>query len=168
MRTAYLAWAGLGAAALFGASAVALQAVPVHGDKSQEKAYGGDRWEYAELHLFFVRGRAPALGAMPGGGGPGGPGGAPAPAVRRGATMKVTFSWVTTEGEVEADSWESLATKLKLPAPKKKASDPVHRLRVLNWLGAAGWELVGHQSGPGLLRLSSPVNTLTFKRKVVK
>src|SRR5262249_5398843 len=53
--------------------------------------------------------------------------------------------WITTEDEVEGNSWDDLAAKLKAPAARKEADKVTHKLRVFNQLGAEGWELVGQQ-----------------------
>jgi hypothetical protein len=107
----------------------------------------GQKWEYAELHFTAAATRIirPALGG-PGGVNPGGR------VVRMPATK---VSWVTGEGETEADGWEGLATKMKAPAAAKGATPVAHKLKLLNHLGAQGWELV-----------ASTPTVMTFKRKV--
>jgi hypothetical protein len=68
--------------------------------------------------------------------------------------------WVTSRTSTEAKDWEGLAAKLKAPAAVKDATEETHQLRVLDALGAQGWELV-------LERLNSAYLTevSTFKRR---
>jgi hypothetical protein len=104
-----------------------------------------DKWEYGEV----VFGRNPARGVAAG---------QPAP------PAQTAIRWVTSDDEVEAQSWEEMATKLKAPAAKMNLSPNTHKLRAFNQLGAEGWELVGHQ------KADTPRGTevWTFKRKVKK
>jgi hypothetical protein len=112
-------------------------AVPVPTDKPV-------RWEYAELHS-----RNNFQGAF---GQPGKLAPVPQTAVR----------WITVEEEIEATSWEDLAAKLKARGARKDADIQTHKLRVLNQLGADGWELVGQSSAA----TSSATGIWTFKRRV--
>src|SRR5262249_13083563 len=98
-------------------------------------------------------------GAAGGRGGKGAAGAAGGPAAR---VTRVTARLVTAEEEIEATSWEELATKLKAPAAQQGAKVAVHKSRVLNHLGAQGWELV--PTGGAELASSS----MLFKRKVTK
>jgi hypothetical protein len=72
----------------------------------------------------------------------------------------LSIRWITADDEIEAKSWEELGTKIKAPAAKKGAKTEVHRMKVLNYLGSQGWELVSNQSETALS------SVLTFKRKV--
>jgi hypothetical protein len=82
--------------------------------------------------------------------------------VRRRGSAKTTVTWATAGGEVEADGWEDLAKKLKAPAGRKGATETQQRLRVLNRLGADGWEVFSHQSRPS----TGVTEVWGFKRKV--
>src|SRR5262249_18973004 len=134
MRTVRMAWAGLAALVLLGGDGGSTRAAPAPAPKA-------DRWEYAELQYTASsfrgwdaddpaaprprgpRGGADGAGGGRGGGrggGAGGPGGAaaqpdqPAQPVR----PRTRVRWVTGDGEVEATSWEELASKLKAPEAK--------------------------------------------------
>ena len=88
----------------------------------------------------------------------------------------VKIRWTTGTQEVIADGWEEMA--VKLIAIKKKASEAGQRIRVLNEIGAAGWELVAQQSSAptppveglavdnGLGRQRPVTTCLLFKRLV--
>ena len=78
------------------------------------------------------------------------------------AVATVTVRWATAEEEVQAESWEQLAEKLKAPAPKKEPTPTVHKLRVLNRLGADGWEIAEHTGTDG----TTGTATWVFKRRV--
>ena len=138
MRQSLLLFAVL--AALVGGSSAS--AAPALGDKPA-------KWEYAELHvqrsLNAVR-ILPAPGVAPA---------APAP-------VNLTIRWATLDEEVTAESWEQLADKLKAPAPKKEATPNAHKLRVLNRLGADGWEMAEHTGTDGLTGTANWV----FKRRL--
>jgi hypothetical protein len=171
LKMAVLA-AGLvfGATILMAAAAAPPATAPAPGPEPAA-ATGADKWEYCEIHyssqLRVARGAAGAWNAGgrgargggrggPGGaGGAGGPGGAAAVVVQR-----VTIRWITGDDEVGATSWEDLGTKLKAPAAKKGASEAVRKLKVLNFLGKQGWELVSQQEAAS--------SVWTFKRKVKK
>jgi hypothetical protein len=106
------------------------------------------KWEYAELvsrSAATRKGFAPADDA---------PQPQPAPPAVR---------FVTADEEITAANWGELAEKLKAPAAKKGATAATHRLRILNHLGAEGWELVP-TSGPG--SGFSAAGTMLFKRRV--
>ena len=117
-------------------------AAPALGEKAP-------RWEYAELHvqrnLNAVR-ILPAPGAAPA---------APAP-------VNLTLRWSTLDEEVTAESWEQLAEKLKAPASRKDGTPNVHKLRVLNRLGADGWEMAEHTGTDGTTGTANWV----FKRRL--
>jgi hypothetical protein len=67
--------------------------------------------------------------------------------------------WITAAGEVDATSWEELAEKLKLPPARSGVVTPAtQRLRVLNHLGAQGWEMVN----------GGTASSSVFKRRVAK
>lgn len=176
MRTVRMAWAGLAALVLLGGDAGSTRAAPAPAPRA-------DRWEYAELQYTASsfrgwdaddpaaprprgpRGGADGAGGGRGGGrggGAGGPGGAaaqpdqPAQPVR----PRTRVRWVTGDGEVEATSWEELASKLKAPEAKGTLSVAGHKVRVLNHLGNQGWELVSAGTGS-----TSP---WVFKRKAPK
>jgi hypothetical protein len=91
---------------------------------------------------------------------------------------KLVISWNTSSGKASADGWEEMAKKLKAPTPGKDA-EPNHRLRVLDRLGAEGWELVGTETattpvraagGPGGGRgtVANRGTTWLFKRRLEK
>jgi len=80
------------------------------------------------------------------------------------AVRRTAVRWVTADEEVEVTTWDALAAKVKAPAAKKNATETTHRLRVLNALGADGWELVSHQRG----EVRSMPEVWTFKRRVKK
>jgi hypothetical protein len=130
------------AAALVGGSAG--RAAPALGDKAA-------RWEYAELH---VQRPVNAIRILPGGAAPA----VPAPA----APANMTIRWSTQDEEITAESWEQLADKLKAPASKKDGTPNVHKLRVLNRLGADGWEMAEHTGTDGTTGTANWV----FKRRL--
>jgi len=106
------------------------------------------RWEYAELKFSRVLAPPPGVVRQPGGGVPVAP--------------QVVIRWSTAEEEVEEKGWEELADKLKAPAPKKEGSPAtVHKLRVLNRLGADGWEVFEHTGTDG----TTGTATWLFKRR---
>jgi hypothetical protein len=78
------------------------------------------------------------------------------------AIAQVSIRWVTGDDEIEATSWEDLGAKIKAQPAKKGASPEAHKMKVLNFLGSQGWEMVSNQQEI----LSSAGSTLTFKRKV--
>lgn len=123
------------------------RAAPVPGPTSS-----ADRWEYCELHhnSRINRGGFGAAGGVPGL--------PPAPAPAR-----IAIRLVTADEEMGATDWDDLATKLKAPEAKKDATELVHRLRVLNYLGEKGWELVAHEKPD-----TSGTTVWTFKRKAGK
>jgi hypothetical protein len=126
------------AVALIGGSS---RGAPALGDKPP-------RWEYAELHVQ----RSVVLRPLPA---PGGAAANPAPA------PTVIVRWATGDDEVQADSWEQLAEKLKAPAAKKEGTPTVHKLRVFNRLGADDWEVVDHTGTDGTVGTA----TWLFKRR---
>jgi hypothetical protein len=120
-------------------------AAPALGDKPP-------RFEYAELQF---RQTAAAGRIVIGGAGVAQP---VAP-----AAAQPTVRWTTGDDEVIVKTWEELAEKLKAPSPKKEgATVTQQKLRVLNKLGADGWEMVEHTGTDGTTGLA----TWTFKRRV--
>lgn len=116
------------------------------------------KWEYAELKLMrsFAGGVAIAPIA------PGGAGAVLPPAANR-AQPKTAVTWATLDGETEAETWEELANKIKAPSlTKEGGSATMQKLRVLNFLGAEGWEIVDHSGGDGVTTNGS----WTLKRRV--
>jgi hypothetical protein len=53
----------------------------------------------------------------------------------------VSVRWATAEAEAEGTDWADLGDKLKAPAAKKDAAAVALKLRVLDRLGADGWEV---------------------------
>jgi hypothetical protein len=156
---------GLGAVA-FACFALSL-AVAEPGPEPPAK---GDRWEYCEVHYRPTTARAAkqagwGKGGGPGAGAPGGAGGAGGAGgmAQAAKAARVMVRLVTADDEIDASSWDDLATKLKAPAAKKGATAASHKLRVLNHLGRQGWELVPVNDPE---RLASSV--MLFKRKVTK
>jgi hypothetical protein len=120
-------------------------AAPALGDKPT-------KWEYAELNIQrSTTGGLLLRPIQPGGAAP-----APAPA------PEITIRFATGDEEVTARTWEELADKLKAPAAKKEGTPTVHKLRVLNRLGADGWELAEHTGTDGTIGTANWV----FKRKL--
>jgi hypothetical protein len=105
------------------------------------------KWEYAELKATRVMVAAPGAPQQPGGGVP--------------AIPQVTVRWTTAEEELEEKGWDELANKLKAPAPKKDGSVTLHKLRVLNRLGADGWEIYEHTGTDG----TTGTAAWTFRRR---
>lgn len=106
----------------------------------------GQRWEYAELHFSAATIRAMRLP----------PGANPLPGGRVAPGRATPVRWVTAEGETEADSWEALATKLKAPAAARGATPLAHKVKLLNHLGAQGWELVSGSNTAMIFKRKSP------------
>jgi ABC-type Fe3+ transport system substrate-binding protein len=107
------------------------------------------RWEYAELGFKQTVIPQPAQpGANPGG------------------FLKTTLVWSREGEEIEGKNWKELADNLKAQQLKGESSATRERLRVLNRIGAEGWELVGYQPAvdPGPGRGSSRTESWTFKR----
>ena len=75
---------------------------------------------------------------------------------------QTTVTWITADAEVETKGWDELARKLKATPAKKDATDTVRKLRVLNRLGADGWEVVSHRPNESF----SGTEVWLFKRKV--
>jgi len=117
-------------------------AAPALGDKPV-------KYEYAELQARMTVARVAILPVAPAA--PAAPAAQPTPGIR----------WTTGEEEITFKSWEELADKLKAPA-KKDATVTQHKLRVLNQLGAEGWEMVEHVGTDGTTGLA----TWTFKRRL--
>jgi hypothetical protein len=135
------------------------------------------QWEYCELQTGLEVVRRAAGGGGPGAGGAaGGPGAGGAGAAGQGggaagrggrgfggrarATRSV-IRWITSDGQVEGETWQELAKKMKIPAGNKKLAEAVYKVNVLNHLGAKGWELVGIQK-----ELNG--DSWTFKRKLTE
>jgi hypothetical protein len=72
--------------------------------------------------------------------------------------------WVTSEAEMDAENWQELAKKMKVALGKKKLSEAMYKMKVLNHLGANGWELVGFEPQDNNPNLSQWL----FKRKIDK
>jgi hypothetical protein len=140
------------AAAVLGPAAIPGPAAPTLGDKPA-------KWEYCEIQY-----RRTARGFGDREAQPGGLGGAPGGLQPAPVAAQPAIKLITAEEETEAKSWEELATKLKAPAPKKEGSAALHKLRVLNRLGAEGWELMGHTGGDGVT--AATAGTWMFKRRV--
>jgi hypothetical protein len=113
-------------------------AAPALGDKPV-------KWEYAELKTKRTAVPPPPGGAVP-------------PGTDR--VFKTTLQWSTEPEEIEGKDWKDLADKLKAPALKKEGSTDQEKLRLLNRLGADGWELVEHQ------RATTGVENWLFKRRL--
>ena len=127
-------------AALVGGSSGS--AAPALGEKAA-------RWEYAELH---VQRSVNAIRILPA------PGAAPAAP----APVNLTFRWSTADEEITAESWEQLAEKLKASPSRKEGTPNVHKMRVLNRLGADGWERAEHTGTDGTTSTANGV----FKRRL--
>jgi hypothetical protein len=104
------------------------------------------KWEYAELKMSRSL-AGPAARAN---------------AAVRPAAPATTVAWATLDGETEAETWEELASKLKAPPLKKDGTPTMQKLRVLNYLGTEGWEIVDHVGGDGVTGAAS----WTLKRRV--
>jgi hypothetical protein len=111
------------------AAALALGLLVPHGSSAPALADKPVRYEYGRLRY------ARSFVALPGNLAPGGP---PAPPV-----AVVTVTWATTDDQVEGTDWANLGDRLKAPAAKKDGP-PAQTLRVLNRLGADGWEVYEH------------------------
>jgi hypothetical protein len=110
------------------------------------------RFEYAELQFRATTAARIVIGRVGGA--------APAPPA---AAAEPTVRWTTGDDEFLVKGWEELAEKLKAPSPKKAdATVTMHKLRVLNKLGAEGWEMVEHTGTDG----TSGLATWTFKRRL--
>lgn len=111
---------------------------------SSAPADKGVRFEYGEIEYsdvtVFPRGQP----------------GQPQPGVRR-----VTARWTTSGTTVEGAGWADLGDKLKAPAADKDASEVALRLRVLDRLGADGWEVYARTAGP-----SGQAGNWSLKRRV--
>ncbi len=119
-----------------------MSAAPALGDKAPT-------WEYAEL-------KAERVFTRPGAGGQ--PGAPPVP-------PQVVIRWTTAEGEIEEKGWAEMADKLKAPPPKKEGLPAtVHKLRVLNRLGADGWEVIDHTGTDGMEGRTGPATWLLKRR----
>jgi hypothetical protein len=82
---------------------------------------------------------------------------------------KPAFSWSTSSAKVSADGWDEMAKKLKAPAAKDPEAN--HRLRVMDALGAQGWELVSVEPPAAAARAAAGVRGGTmwlFKRRLEK
>lgn len=125
------------------AGALALGLLVPRGSSAPALGDKPPHFQFAELRYFSPM-PVPAGMAVPGRlGAPGVPPQAAA-AVPPGGPH-VQAKWSTVTEETEGASWEDLANKLKAPAGKAEGSVTVHKLRVLNWLSAQGWEMLDHQ-----------------------
>jgi hypothetical protein len=61
------------------------------------------------------------------------------------ATSETHVAWARGGQEVVGKNWADLGDKLKAPAAKVDSAQ-AHRQRVLDHLGAAGWEVLLHES----------------------
>lgn len=104
-----------------------------------------EKWEYAELH--YMASLDPARRGKGAG--------RPLPA-------RVPVTWITADGEVEAASWDDMGKQLKARPAKKDAIEATQKLRVLNHLGAAGWEVYSHRTS----ELRPTTEVWLLKRKV--
>jgi len=75
---------------------------------------------------------------------------------------KTTVTWITANDSVTAESWAGMAEKLKAPAMRKETVAAHDRVRVLNRLGAEGWEVYARQPDDTSIR----GEILMLKRKV--
>ncbi|HEX3151905.1 MAG TPA: hypothetical protein VHR66_27785 [Gemmataceae bacterium] len=121
-------------------------AAPALGDKPV-------KWEYCELQMTRSLVRPAPLGVAGGA--------APVP-----AAIEFTIRFTTGDEEITVKTWEELADKLKAPAPKKEATENVHRLRVWNRLGAEGWEYLEHTGPTSTAVTLAGTGTWIFKRRV--
>jgi hypothetical protein len=134
-------------------STLVLGLFPIVGTTAPTLGDKPPRWEYAELTFERVITRPGAVGQ---------PGAAPVP-------PRVVIRWSTAEEEFEEKGWEEMADKLKAPPPKKEGSPAtVHKLRVLNRLGAGGWEVIEHNGTDGTDGRAGRAGTATWllKRRV--
>jgi hypothetical protein len=129
--------------------AVAAAALATAAPVPQSSERPTERWEYGEL-TFVPAGRQIRV-APP-------QAGFPVPTL--GAAKA---AWMTGGEEVEAESWEALAAKLWVADGPKSDNPAVYKLRVLNYLGRQGWEMVSavQPTSP----LGTTVSTFVFKRK---
>jgi hypothetical protein len=79
------------------------------------------------------------------------------------AVPRMTLQWSTGDEDVQATSWDDLATKMKIPQATKDAKTPASKMKVINYLGSQGWEMVSHHEP-----ITSGPTVWTFKRKVAK
>lgn len=89
------------------------------------------RFEYAQLRY------ARTYAAPPGNPAPGAP-----PAV---AVPVVSVRWATADDLVEGTDWANLGDRLKAPAARREGA-LAETLRVLDRLGADGWEVYEHSA----------------------
>jgi len=112
-----------------------------------------EKFEYCEILTTSGRGAVrPAIGAVQ-----------PVQPLQPAQGQPGTIRMTTLDGEIEATSWEDLATKLKAPEGKKDATANTHKMRVMNFLGDQGWEMVSCTQTP-----TTGLGAWTFKRKVTK
>jgi hypothetical protein len=120
-------------------------AAPALGDKPI-------KWEYGELTTKRTVVEAPPA---PGGKGQG-----------NDHVIKTTLVWITQTEEFEGDNWKNLADKLKAPPRKDPGSTIQEKLRLMNHLGADGWELIDHQVPWGDAFRGSSAESCSFKRRM--
>lgn len=110
---------------------------------------GADKWEYCEIQ---ARETAAEKGGVAGAGQP---------------LVPWTVRWITAGDMVETLGWEDMATMMKAPPPAKKDAPPLtHKMRVMNYLGSEGWEMVSYHKPAGAG--AAAVSVWIFKRKVAK
>ncbi len=124
------------ATALFAALCFALADRPAPA-AAQEKPAAA-KWEYGELTYRVTRS-----------------------ANEGGVSRATVIKWTTGAGELSVNAWAELAERLKAEAKKDEPAS-LQRVRALNALGAAGWELVSQERSPAS---GDSVNWL-FKRRV--
>ena len=79
--------------------------------------------------------------------------------------------WISGHGFVRGYGWEGMADKLKAPALKKDAIkdakkdvvEAIQRVRVLNHLGAQGWEMISYERNQ-----QTGMSLWIFKRRIGK
>ena len=104
------------------------------------------RYQYAQLRYVRTYVAPPANPA---------PGVPPVPAV-----AVVSVRWATADDLVEGTDWANLGDKLKAPAAKREGA-LTQTLRVLDRLGAEGWEVYEHSSPT-----TGDLDTWWLKRRV--
>jgi len=137
----------IGATALTAALVLVLSATTTTAAPAPPPTRTVEKFEYCEIQLIPTR--------------RGGPGGA------QPAQME-TIRLTTGDEEIEVTSWEDLATKLKAPEGKKDSTATMHKMRVINFLGDQGWELVSCTQTSSPIASIGSMGSWSFKRKVTK
>jgi hypothetical protein len=127
-------------------AALALALLVPRGTSAPALADKPVRYQYAQLRYTCT------YAALPGNPAPGAP---PAPSV-----AVVSVRWATVDDLVEGKDWANLGDKLKAPAAKR-VGPLAQTLRVLDRLGADGWEVYEH-SAP----TSGDADTWWLKRRL--